>query len=88
MYNDYIKESSIIEKSEDEKNEEILLNVLKAKKDLENANNNFQYAEGDLVDYYTYQIKALQSKMDYLVKKAKNNGLELNIVDKINLKTV
>lgn len=88
MYNDYIKESLIIEKSEDEKNEEILLNVLKAKRDLENANNNFQYAEGDLVDYYTYQIKALQSKMDYLVKKAKNNGLELNIVDKINLKTV
>ena len=66
MYENYIRENLVEEKSEEEKNQELLINVIKAKRDLENANNNFQYAEDELIDYYTYQIKALQSKIDYL----------------------
>lgn len=87
MYENYIRESLVEEKSEEEKNQELLINVIKAKIDLENANNNFQYAEDELIDYYTYQIKALQSKIDYLLKKAKNSGLALEITDKINLRS-
>lgn len=87
MYENYIRESLVEEKSEEEKNQELLINVIKAKRDLENANNNFQYAEDELIDYYTYQIKALQSKIDYLLKKAKNSGLALEITDKINLRS-
>lgn len=88
MYEEnYIRENLVEEKSEEEKNQELLINVIKAKRDLENANNNFQYAEDELIDYYTYQIKALQSKIDYLLKKAKNSGLALEITDKINLRS-
>ncbi len=87
MYENYIRENLVEEKSEEEKNQELLINVIKAKRDLENANNNFQYAEDELIDYYTYQIKALQSKIDYLLKKAKNSGLALEITDKINLRS-
>ena len=32
-------------------------------------------SEGDLVDYFTYQIKAEEAKYDYLIKKAKNKNL-------------
>ena len=39
--------------------------------DLINANNNYEFADGDLIDYYLYQIKATQSKYNYLLKKAK-----------------
>ena len=43
------------------------------KKKLKNARNNFEYAEEDMIDYYIFQIKANQSKLDYLIKIAKNN---------------
>ncbi len=41
---------------------------------------------GDLIDYYTYQIKAIRAKFDYLVKKAKNQGLCLDMVDQIDIR--
>lgn len=41
---------------------------------------------GDLIDYYTYQIKASRAKFDYLVKKAKQKGLSLDMIDQIDIK--
>ena len=38
--------------------------------------NNLEFADGDLIDYYTYQIKAEESKYDYLIKKAKIKNLK------------
>ena len=38
---------------------------------MSNARNNYEFAEGELIDYYLYQIKANQAKLDYLIKKAK-----------------
>ena len=32
--------------------------VIKTKRDLENATKNFEVAEEELIDYYSYQIKA------------------------------
>ena len=40
---------------------------------LEFANNNYQFAESDLIYYYIYEIKANQAKLNYLIKMAKNN---------------
>ena len=37
--------------------------------------------EKDLVDYYTYQIKANQAKLDYLIKLAKTNGIQVDMVN-------
>ena len=44
------------------------------------ATKNFEYAEEGLIDYYSYQIKANQAKINYLLKKIKRRGL---IIDNI-----
>lgn len=86
MENDYIKETKIIEKSEEEKQIELVVSIMKAKKELDEACKNFEYAEEDLIDYYTYQIKACRSKFDYLVKQAKSQGLALDMIEQIQIK--
>ena len=53
---EYIKDTKIIEKTELEQEREIIMSIVKAKKELENLNKNFEYAEDELIDYYTYQI--------------------------------
>lgn len=82
----FIKEIKIIEKTEEEKELELMLSIIKVKKDLEVANLNFEYATGDLIDYYIYQIKACRSKYDYLVKRAKEKGLSLDMIEQIDIK--
>ena len=59
------------------------MNIFKTKTEL-NANiKNYEYAEQDQVDYYLYQIKANQAKLDYLIKKAKEKNIELNNIEKL-----
>ena len=85
MYNEYIKEQKIEERTDEEKNEELIKSVIEAKVELNNANINYEYAENELIDYYTYQIKALQAKVDYLTKKIKKRGLILDISQRAKL---
>lgn len=77
----YIREEKqkIVEKTEKDREKELLLSILRTKQELTQNIKNFEFAEGDLVDYYTYQIKATQSKLDYLLKKAKQRGLVLEL---------
>ncbi len=86
MIEEYIKEEKIIEKTEVEKEIEIIRSIIKTREDLKSANKNFEYAEDDLVDYYTYQIKANQAKLNYLIKLAKTKGLVVDMVNDIKLK--
>ena len=87
MEYDYIKEwKDLKDKTEKEKEAELLVSILKAKKDLENANKNYEYAEGNLIDYYLYEIKANQSKLDYLIKVAKENGVQKDAITRLILK--
>lgn len=87
MQEEYVKETALIEKNEVEKEEEIIANIIKVKKDLEIARRNFEYAKSrDLVDYYIYQIKANQSKLDYLIKLAKAKGLFVNILNEVEIR--
>ena len=81
--NEYIKENKIIEKNESEKDLDLIISIIKVKKELEEANKNFEFAEGDLIDYYTYQIKAHQSKLDYLIKIAKRKGIVLSRINEL-----
>lgn len=37
----------------------------------------------DLVDYYIYQIKANQAKLNYLIKLAKSKGIEVDMINDI-----
>ena len=71
----YYKETKIIDKNEKEKELELINSIVKARIDLEQAHKNFEFAEEDLIDYYTYQIKANQSKLDYLTRLAKSKKI-------------
>ena len=53
-----------------------------------NANKNFEYAEAELIDCYSYQIKSLQSKLDYLIKKVKKKGIVLDMINAISMEDV
>ena len=78
MDNEYIKDDKIKDKTEEEKNRELLANIVKTREYLKQAHKNFEFAEKDLIDYFAYDIKANQSKLDYLIKLAKSKGLVMN----------
>ena len=81
-----INNNLILEKSEREKEIELILAVIKTREELNDANRNFEYAGGDLIDYYTYQIKANQAKLDYLIKTAKSRGITVDMINDIKFR--
>ena len=83
MDNNYLKETPIIEKSDEEKKIGLIMSVLKAKRELDLAIKNFETAEEGLIDYYVYQIKASKSKLDFLVNKAKKRGISLDMIEEL-----
>ena len=62
---------------------ELIMNIIKTREELKNNNKNFEYAENDLVDFYIYQIKANQAKLDYLLKLAKIKGIQVDMINDI-----
>ena len=83
MQEEYVKENKIIEKTEIEKEVQLIKTIIKTREELKNNNLNFEYAKGELVDYYSYQIKANQAKLDYLIKIAKAKGIEVDMINDI-----
>lgn len=65
---------------------ELIKSVIKTKRDLENASRNFNIAEAELIDYYSYQIKASKAKLSYLIKEAKEKGYELDMLNELKIK--
>ncbi len=86
MQEEYIKENAIIEKTEIEKENELIKSIIKTREELKIANRNFEYAQEDLVDYYTYQIKANQAKLDYLIKLAKEKNIQVDMINDMKFK--
>ena len=86
MSEEYVRDERIRDKSDDEKNLELIINVIKTKKELNEAHKNFEYAEEGLIDYYAYQIKANQIKLDYLMKKARKKGIAVDMVNEIYIR--
>ena len=82
----YVKEQLIQEKTEIEKETELITNIIKTREDLKKANRNFEYAQEELVDYYIYQIKAMQAKLDYLIKLAKAKGITVDMIKEIGFR--
>ncbi len=70
-----MKETRIVEATEEEKKKALINTILETKKKLDIAHKNFEFADEDLIDYYSYQIKAISSKLDYLTKIAKSRGI-------------
>ena len=77
MYSQFVREFEIVDKNDQEKNFELLDSIKTVKETLNNMYNNLQFADSDLIDYYTYQIKAEESKYNYLIKQAKKRKLNL-----------
>lgn len=81
MQEEYVREKKILEKTEMEREIELIRTIIKTREELKRDNRNFEYAQGDLVDYYTYQIKANQAKLDYLIKLAKAKGIQVDMIN-------
>lgn len=86
MEEQYIKETKIKEKTDKEKELELMTSIIKTKREVEFAMHNFEFADGELIDYYLYIIKANQSKLNYLLKKAKKQGIALDMINEMNLR--
>ncbi len=80
----FVKEGKeVLDKTEEQSDSELIISILKTKRELDMANGNFEFAENELIDYYAYQIKANKSKLDYLMKKAKKQGIALDMINEI-----
>lgn len=86
IYEKYIKEENFKFTKKENSNSDLIRCIIKTREDLEIANKNFEFAENELIDYYLYQIKAIQYKYDYLIKKAKKIGLIVTMQDELEAK--
>ncbi len=64
---------------------ELLKSILDTKRELLVANKNFESAEAELIDYYSYQIKASKAKLDYLIKQVKKKGIAVDMINNLQI---
>ena len=83
MEDGYMKESAIENMQEKESEIELIKNIIKTRRELKNVDTNFEYAQDDLVDYYIYEMKANQAKLNYLIKMAKMKGITVDMINDI-----
>ena len=83
MQEEYRREEIIKNRTELDKEIELIRNIIKTREELKNDNKNFEYAEMGLVEYYIYQIKANQAKLDYLLKLAKASGIAIDTINQL-----
>ena len=88
MYEEFVKEINLKDKTREELNTILVQSIIKTNKDLQSAINNYEFAEGELIDYYLYQIKANQSKLNYLIKKSKANGITIDRLKQMELRNI
>lgn len=86
MNEEYVKEIEIEEKTEEQRKIELIKNIIKTKTELLIANKNFEYAEDEMIDYYSYQIKAIQAKLNYLIKTAKKQEIVLDVIEEAEIR--
>lgn len=86
MHAEYTKETIIVDKTDEEKERDLMRTIFKTKKSIQEASTNYQHAEGKLIDYFLYTMKAEQAKLDYLIAKAKAQGLTLDLADSTRIK--
>ena len=85
MQEEFVREFKIKEKSKEELNVILVQSIIKTNNELINARKNYEFAEDDLIDYYLYEMKANQAKLNYLLKQSKRNGIELDRIEKIQI---
>lgn len=85
MQEEYVKEKKILDKSKEEMNKMLIQSIINTSNNIKIAQKNYEFAEDDLIDYYLYSIKANQSKLNYLIKTSKKNGIELSRIEKLQI---
>jgi len=85
MQEEYVKEKNIVDKTKEEMNKMLIQSIINTNNNIKIAQKNYEFAEGDLIDYYLYSIKANQSKLNYLIKTSKKNGIELSRIEKLQI---
>ncbi len=80
---EYLKEQEIVIKTEIQKEIELIRNIILTKEELKTANINYEFANDDLIDYYIYQMKANQAKLNYLIKLAKTKGITVDMIEEM-----
>ena len=88
MEEEYLLNKMIKGKTEKEREIELMQNIIETKEKLQNARKNFEYAEDGMIDYYIYQIKENQSKLDYLIKLAKKKGVILSRDKEVKIRMI
>ena len=88
MQEEFVKEYKIKDKTQEELNTILAKNIIETNNALQNSINNYGYAEGELIDYYLYQIKANQSKLNFLIKEAKEKGIIIDREALINIRNL
>ena len=88
MQEEFVKENNLKDKSQEELNTILVKSIIKTNNDLQNARNNYEFAEGELIDYYLYQMKANQSKLNYLIKKSKSNGITIDRIKQLKIRNI
>ena len=83
MIDKYVQESQIENIDEREKEIELIRNIINTRREIKNVDKNFEYAQDDLVDYYIYEMKANQAKLNYLIKIAKMKGITVDMINDI-----
>jgi len=65
---------------------ELVESIKSARKEWIDASTSFEYvSDKEIVDYYTYKIKACQVRYEYLLKKAKNLGVKAETLETLRL---
>lgn len=62
---------------------ELIKSIIKTKRELDIANKNFESAEEELIDYYSYQIKADKARLSFLIKEAKKQGYSIDMLHEL-----
>ena len=88
MIEEYRKEEKIIERNEFQKEEDLIKIIIKTKENIKNANKNFEFADSDLIDYYIYEIKANQAKLNYLIRIAKTKEMNVDFIKDIEFRNL
>ena len=83
MIDKYVQESQIENIDERKKEIELIRNIINTRREIKNVDKNFEYAQDDLVDYYIYEMKANQAKLNYLIKIAKMKGITVDMINDI-----
>ncbi len=85
MQNEFLREQIVKDKNEEEINDDIIRSIVASKMELNNAHINMRYADPELIDYYSYKIKAAKSKLDYLIRIAKDKKLSVDMVKALDI---